>query len=1354
MLIKIRFLAALFLAGSLTVGGAPGLPVRYLGIEQGLSNNAILSFYQDHRGFMWVGTYDGLNRYDGYNFRVFRNIIGDSTSLSTNNVYHLEGDARHNIWVGGQNGLNIYNPLTEKFTATWYMDAASHKREKIQHEISFIKSINQRTVLAASHFNGLLLFEDNSYTGTQIPLSTPAGNIYNYQAREIQYDQQRNKIWVFVQGYGLYAYDPAKKAMTLVNNYITQANCMQVTSQGDLWIGNARGLFLLNTGTNVLSANWMPDNCTVVNLCLDKKEVLWVGSDGSGLYQVYTGAAKAIPYQLPGSIPVINSNVVYAIQEDRDGRMWIGTLRGGINIIEPQAQPFRHITCNAPGDNRPMDNFILSFCEDQQRNVFIGTDGAGLRYWDRQKNTFTPFRHDASNTASISSDFITGIIKDEHEDIWLSTWFGAINRLKKNSRTFERFRLFNPKTNAEENNSWLVYEDAQKIIWASATNDGSLYRFNRQQNRFELFDPAIVNLQSMAEDKAGNLWGGNYTSIIRIDRVNKRHQVYPIGFPVRSIHEDRKGNFWLGTQGAGLLLMDKATGKYKQYTTSEGLPGNSILRMLEDGKGNLWISTYNGLARFNPATGTCTNFSQADGLQSNQFSFNAALALSGGEFLFGGIKGFNIFHPDSIKEQLQTPQVFLDGLKINNRLLQEEDASITARNLETVQHITVPYDQAMLSLDFIALDYSGAQKIKYAYFLQGWDKTWNYARGSRTANYSRLQEGSYQFMVKASNPDGSWGREENLLQVTILPPWFRTWWAYSLYALVVFGLIYAYIRYTRRQERLRYEIRLAHVENEKDKELMEKKLAFFTNISHEFRTPLSLIINPIREKLTQSPDVALTTAYRNARRLLSLVDQLLLFRKAGSGADLLKVSYLNITHLCHEVYQCFVQQANARHIRYEFSTAAPEIMLYADYEKMEIALFNLLSNAFKFTPDGGAITCAVAETNDSISIVIGDTGCGIAEAESGNIFEKFQQAAAGRTQKTGFGIGLYLVRHFVTSHQGTITVKSKEQEGTEFTIHLLKGREHLPVNSIEATGNNDHQLLEELAGEAQAPVVQPIPIPAGGRNAEELITERKTVLVVDDNAEMREYLQHIFSHKYYIYTAENGIKGLELATQHLPDIIISDINMDGLDGLELCRKVKQSDTLGHIPVILLTAASSADTKLKGIEGGADDYMTKPFDSQLLLARVETIVKNRHQLQRYFLDSITLQETSVKVPAEYGEFLRRCIQVVEQNLDTEDFTIQKFCKAMGLSRSTLYLKVKHISGQSLNAFIRSVRLRRAAVLMIRENMNVNQAAFQVGIADVRYFREQFVKLFGMTPSEYIRKYRQSFNNDLNIIRSDD
>ncbi|HVU54261.1 MAG TPA: response regulator, partial [Puia sp.] len=858
---------------------------------------------------------------------------------------------------------------------------------------------------------------------------------------------------------------------------------------------------------------------------------------------------------------------------------------------------------------------------------------------------------------------------------------------------------------------------------------------------FEPFDLSIINLQCIAEDREGNFWGGNYTSLIRIDRDHKKHLVYPIGHAIRCIKEDAKGRFWLGTQDGGLLLFDRVSGRYRQFTTSDGLPSNTILRMLEDKTGHLWMSTYNGLVRFDPDTYTCRNFTLSDGLQSSQFSFNGSLALATGEFLFGGINGFNIFYPDSLTAPRDNTAVFLTGIKVDNK------------PLSMAELLTLPFDRSSLALDFVALDYSAADKIKYAYMLQGWDKTWNYVDKGRTASYSRLQEGSYQFLVKICKSDGIWSKPSQLLELRILPPWYRTWWAYTLFVLGVSGIVAGYIRYTRRQERLKYEIELAHVKNEKDREMAERKMSFFANISHEFRTPLSLIINPLKEKLDASRDLGLSIAYRNARRMLSLVDQLLLFRKADSGEDILKITEVQLSALGDSVYQCFIQQARTRNIHYPFIAPDTAIPLFADVEKIEIALFNLLSNAFKYTPDGGTVSFEIEEQDDVVNIAIRDSGCGISQADQTRIFEKFAQASDAVKQKAGFGIGLYLVRHFVEAHKGTILFQSQVGEGSSFVIRLKKGREHFPPGLLSHGEADGNELLNELAAgneekPAEVPATEPL---VSGQAASEMITEKRSILLVDDNTDVRDYLRLLFGERYILYMADDGVEGLALADEHLPDLVISDINMAEMDGLELCRKIKNSGRLGHIPVILLTAATDAAVRLRGIEGGADDYITKPFDKDLLVARVDAILRSRNQLQQYFLDNITLRSSPVKVSAEYQEFLHRCIEVIENNLDTDDFTIKKFSKAMGMSHSRLYQKVKAISGQSLSAFMRSIRLRRAAVMMLTEDMNITQAATLVGIGDARYFREQFVKLFGMTPSEYIRKYRHTFINTYNTIR---
>ncbi|OQP44534.1 hybrid sensor histidine kinase/response regulator [Niastella yeongjuensis] len=1328
---------------------ADNYPVRYLGIDQGLSNNAVTTIYQDYKGFMWFGTYDGLNRYDGYGFRIFRNVIGDSTSLNNNTIYTIEGDAANNIWVGGPKGACVFDPVRSTFSRLQYQSWQNATLHYVQDNVHTIQAAAGYMFIGSQQ--GLLVFENKSKPGVQIPLQHNT----NYDVTAIEPDNARHTVWLFIQQVGLCQYDLFKKQLQIISTSIKQGSCLQLDKQGNVWLGNENGLYQFNTATHQYSQSYLPYRSKIVNLYFDKQHTAWIGSDGNGLLVLPPGAAQAMPYWSSTGKSVVNSNAVYAVYEDTDGRKWIGTLRGGINVVESRTCSFAHITYHPPGNDNLVNNFIMSFCEDEKHNVWIGTDGAGLRYWDRQQNGFTQYMSNNGKSA-ISSNFITSIVRDYNNEIWVSTWLGAINRFNRKTGAFTRYDCYNPITHEKENNVWLLYQDAQNRLWASATNEGSLYVLNRPNDRFELFDNTINNLQCLCEDRQGVLWGGNYSTLLRIDRDRKQHIRYNIGHTLRCIHEDRTHNFWIGTQDGGLLLFDRKTGNYKRFTTADGLPGNTILRLLEDEAGNLWLSTYNGLCRFNPQTKAVRNFSQSDGLQSNQFSFNAGVALSSGEFLFGGIKGFNLFYPDSIKDVAEQPAIYLTGLKINNTIAEGSDPYVTARTFDRIDEITIPFERAVLSLDFLALEYAGADKINYAYFLQGWDKDWNYVNHIRTANYSRLQEGTYFFKVKIMDPDGTWGHETKLLQIIVLPPWYRTWWAYSLYGLCFAGAICLYIRYTRSQERLRFEIRLAHVENEKEKELMEKKLTFFTNISHEFRTPLSLIINPVKEALNNEPRNDLKIAYRNARRLLSLVDQLLLFRKADNGSDTCKIAALDIIQLCDEVYQCFVHQARTKNITYQFVPAIPALTLYADYEKVEIALFNLLSNAFKFTPENGTILFKVTETTNSVELSIRDTGCGIDATDRERIFEKFQQAHPGSRQ-SGFGIGLFLVKQFIESHQGTVTCNSVLGHGTTFTIILLKGTAHLSAGCefIATVPVDKNNLLQELAaGVVQQPEEESIvkPVQQQGKLAEEVITNKRSILLIDDNPEITQYLQQIFETNYLVFATNNGDDGYELALQQVPDLIISDIHMQGMDGIELCSKLKKSELLGHIPVILLTASTTNEIKLKGIEGGADDYITKPFDKTLLQAKVETILRNRNLLQRFFFDSITLKETNTKVPAEYQEFLRKCIAVIEQNIDTEDFTIKKFSKAMGMSHPALYNKVKSISGQSLNAFIRSIRLRRAAVLMLTENMNIRQAAFQVGINDVRYFREQFVKVFHMMPSEYIKKYRHSFNREYNVIKS--
>ncbi|MEO8237882.1 MAG: two-component regulator propeller domain-containing protein [Flavobacterium sp.] len=1352
-----NFIGPLVLLAFSLTGFSQDYPVKFLDISDGLSNNSVTTIYQDNDGYMWFGTYDGLNRYDGYNFKVYRNRINDKKSLLFNTIYNIEGDSKKNIWVGGSNGICIYNKTNATFHPVEYV-LANNKPKVLKDIIHQTNSVSDNLVLVASQNLGLIAFEDGSFTGKHVPLKLRGNkiNIDNYDAIAIQQNKKKDYSWIYVRNIGICSYSYKSRSLKVVFPLSIGVKAMELSADGNLWFGSDEGLFLFNVKTGILSENYFSNKCSVSDILLDKKKELWITTDGCGVYKVTGTNKKAIPYNTLKNNLLVKSNSVWSLYEDKSGNKWFGTLRGGISMLSNTPKYFKSIRYNA---NDPAENFILSFCEDEKNNLWVGTDGAGLKYWDRKNNKYITYSNSANASNKLTSNFITGIIRDSNNEIWLSTWAGGVNRINPKNNTVSYFSCYNPFTRQVEKNIWFVYKDSKNNIWASATNEGSLYLFDRKKNSFILFDPAINNLQCLTETSDGKLLGGNYNSLFTIEKTTGKIVKNNIDNQIRCIYEDKAKNLWLGTQEGGLLLFDRKTNTFKRLTADDGLPSNTILRILEDKEGNLWMSTYNGICRFDKKRKTFRNFSVNDGLQSNQFSFNAGIKLSTGEFLFGGINGFNIFFPEAIKGFNQENNLLLTDFYVNNQPIEDTNAEVvTDWDSDKIKKVSLSYDQTTLSLEFVALDYNNADKINYAYYLEGWDEQWNYVGQARKANYSRLPEGKYTFKVKTTNFKGGWNKEESLINITVLPPWYRTWWAYALYILAGVASIFAYLKYNKNKEELKYKVKIAELESKKEKEVAEKQSSMFTYISHEFRTPLSLIINPLKKAVQKesvqngSSGSDLAIAHRNARRLLSLVDQLLLFRKAENDADSLRLSAINVNNLCNEVYQCFVNQAKDKNINYNFNIPDHEIEIIGDYEKIEISLFNLMSNAFKYTPNDGEINLNLDENETEVILEILDNGEGIEKKDIDVIFEKFKQINSKVSVGTGFGIGLYIVKYFVDKHKGTVSCSSEIGKGSVFKLTFLKGNSHFENIEITDVVAKRSQLFDELIIDDSEENNQLINNTVSESDFQKImLTDKRTVLIVDDNAEIRGYLIKLFSENYVVFSAENGEEGLKQTKKHMPDLVISDITMENMDGLELCRKIKENDALSHIPVILLTATKNPETHLQGINDGADDYITKPFDNDILVARVESLLKNRSTLRKYFLDSITLKENTQKVPVEYQEILKKCIDIVEANIHKRDFTIKNFALEMGISHRTLYTKIKIISGQTLNAFIRSVRIRRAAMLMLTEEMNIAQASAEVGFEDPKYFRQQFVKLFGMTPSEYIKKYKSSFNSDLNIIK---
>lgn len=1322
----------------------------YLGIENGLSNNAVTSIYQDKYGFMWFGTYEGLNRYDGYRFQIFRNKLNDKTSLIDNRIVCIQEDAHHNLIVGTKKGANLYHVTSGKFSMIRFQHPKGPR--DISNAVNGLVRDDQDQVYIATDGQGLLEYGRDKDIAIQIPYKKGKSQSDSYHVKSIAIDQQKN-IWLYIQEYGLCLYHPKTKQITAIQDLGMNVQCIAPDGLGNVWIGNEFGLYKYEIAAKKLSSynqkNGIQLNNSVFDLTVDKDHKLWIGTDGGGI-TIYD-IQKEKPFHLKsGKEPgMLTSSAVTTVFEDKDQRLWIGTLRGGINIIDENKTRFKTISSTPFKTAGLISNFILSFCEDPQGNVWVGTDGEGLSYWNRKNNNFISYSHQPSNPNSLSNNNVTGIVRDDKNNLWMATYGGGVNHFNPATGNFKYYQCFNNETRIIDENAWSIYQDKSKNIWVGTCADGGIYKLNTKTNKFDLFDARLKNVISINEDQQGVLWMGTFSSLIRVDPKSKKHTFFELNTAVRSIYEDKKGRFWIGTEGAGLLLFNRKTGTYKTWSQKDGLSGNSVLNILEDDAGSLWISTFSGLSRFTFSNGQFKNFNEMDGLQSNQFNYNAALKLSSGEFLFGGIKGFNLFRPEQIKPHTIEPRLLLTDLGTNNVPYEQDDSFEDKKSVFEVSKITLPYDKSVLSVGFAALEYSSPNKISYAYYLEGWDHIWNDPGINRTINYSKLPEGNYRLRIKSTNAEGKWLQNERVLLIEVMPPWWRSYWAYILYAIGIIGSIYIYLKYQKRQTAMQYQVELAHLKVEQENELNEKKLGFFTNVSHEFRTPLTLIINPLKDILNQNnqqDSKELTVVYRNARRLLSLVDQLLLFRK--SDAENLKITKTDLVAFCKEVYSCFSQQAKSRNILFSFSSTAAHIESYIDREKIEISLFNLISNAFKFSPDGGTIEMSIKELKNEVEIHITDSGNGISEEIGNKLFTQFYQVTEkNQVSKPGFGIGLYLVNKFINQHFGTVSYSSTPGKGTDFLLKLLKGKAHFSGQQIHERTEESPLFLDELITEYQYLPASP----AQPEVSNDISTDKPALLLVDDNEEIRHYLKQLFITDYIVYEAENGEEGLAMVKANMPDLVITDVVMPELSGIELCTKIKEDPDLNHIPVILLTSSSSAEMKLQGIEGGADDHITKPFDKEMLLARVANLLKNRSTLQTYFYKEITLQSDNSKVSKENKEFLEKCIAITERHLNNPDFNIKILADEVGMSHSALYKKVKTISGKTINEFIRYIKLRKAAQLFINSEHNVNQVAFQSGFSDIKYFREQFHKLFGLRPSEYLKKYRKPFAKGYKLTR---
>jgi len=1327
-----------------------GFKVRYIGIEMGLSNNAVTSIYQDKRGFMWVGTYDGLNRYDGYDFLVYRNQPNDSSTLINNRIVSIY-ENNQGIWVGTKKGLSVYNFESGAFESRYLKDHDLDQQVKISFNINQIKGEDGKLFLATAG-KGLLVQNEQQDSFIQLPFELDGELIWNYHAQGIDFDNE-GSLFVFIQSYGIYKLAPQADKLEFVTDVSKNANSIVVDKYARIWIGMDSGLLMYEQASK--KYQFYARDITghkVTNLIYAKEEdQIWAATDGSGVL-IYDNSSKSFSTLKEGSeVTNITSNSVYALYLNKKGEKWIGTLRGGINVIEKENLQFKTIS-RSNGENGLVSDFVLSFCDYIDDKIWIGTDGGGLSLWDRATNTFTNYIH-SDSPQSLQSNFVTSILNGEN-GAWIGTYDGGLSKFDEKTKKFKRYSLYQKNLNISQQNIWVLFRDSYQRVWAATSDGEGLYRYHSDTDEFGFVDAGIGGILSMAEDLFGNIWVGTFNQLVKLNLDTFQHEVFEIGYPVRSIMAASNDRMLVGTEGGGLLEFNPSNGTFYSFSEQQGLPNNSVLNILRGKDDEYWLSTYKGISRFDFRTKNFTNYYDSDGLQSNQFNYNAALKLPSGELLFGGIRGFNIINPAIVSTSSTFPELLITGIKINNAAIES-----TGKTAFSLDELELPYEKSMLTFDFAALEYSLPDKISYAYFLEGWDREWQYVGASRVANYSKLDKGKYTFHVKSTNSDGVWNTEFTSLPIVILPPWYRTLAAYFLYVLLLGLILYAIVQYQRKQARLNYQISLSKEMTKKEKELNEKKLTFFTNISHEFRSPLTLIINPLKDAIYGKGkglgSGELEVVYRNSRRLLSLVDQLLLFRKTESEIGELKIVKFDLISALKEVFVCFAHDAKTKNIHFQLDIQLEDCFIYADRQKIEISLFNLISNALKFADEknGEVLVRLYSGEENKVYITIEDNGRGVAVKEQEKIFELFYQSQSNqKSQKNGFGIGLYLVQQFVQLHKGKVKSTIRAVGGTVFEVCLLKGMAHLQHLLIHEDLGEHSLHLEELLDEHE----RSSPIYTQSKSVDlnaALLDKLQIILIVDDNQQIIQYLSSVLRHDYKVMEAESAEDARQLLKSNLPDLIISDVVMDGETGVDFCKFLKESTSYQHIPVILLTGTNSEEIKLKGIEVGADDYITKPFDKEYLMARVKGILKQQRNLQDHLMGGITQKSPDFKLSEEDKIFLEQLEQLIEMHLNDDLFTIKSLAEQMAMSHSMLYKKIKLLTGKSVNEMIRFIRLRKVATLLITSDIQVNEAAFFTGFKDIKYFRKQFHALFDMNPSDFQKKYKGSFqdkNYNLNAL----
>jgi signal transduction histidine kinase/ligand-binding sensor domain-containing protein/CheY-like chemotaxis protein len=1319
--VRIRALFLLILFTAIEASATIYTPYfKNITIENGLSNNTVRSITKDADGFMWFGTYDGLCRYDGINFKTYRK-EGNNISLNSNKISVLFSNSQNQLYVGTRKGLNLYNPKNETFNPIKYREFNTDSIRNSTKEITNILEDGFQNMYVSTLGEGLLVYNAKEKEFKQIVL---LGNNHNLMVRSMAITSN-GQIYLGIDDYGIYKYDLKTGLISLVNNSILQSNYIY-NYHGIFLIGTFNGLYELNVNSGTLNKFLdLPElSGSIQFIKEDNNNVLWICTENNGivLYDYKKKTVQHIPAGYNNSL--LSSEGIYCVYIDDKNMVWIGMMLGGVEEWNPTQKQFfsrRNIRSNSPASN-----FITCFVEIDQNTLWLGSDGGGMQQFSLLNDDF--FENDVQHIInSIAGKAVITMVKDKYQNIWMGTYGNGLIMYNITTHKIERYTTEN--SSIKSNYVWSLFIDKEENLWIGCVSDQGLFRFNYNKKTIESINLEQKNIISITQSNSNEILLGSYTRLIVYEPKIQKSITYSSEGPVRAICQDKTGTIWIGTEGSGIFNFYPKTGELKPVKSSLSyLAKSNIMAIVEDDQSNLWISTSSGLFRYNYSDDVLTTYDKRDGLQSSQFLYSSVLKTYNNKLFFGGINGFSFFDPNKITTESEKILLRVTDFSIHDKSI-FKDIIKNAKTIEMLsnRNIKLKYNDAYIRFDFTAISYDNPEKIQFEYLLEGHDKNWNNNGSNRSANYSGLKQGNYTFKVRCATQPNNWNDNILEIQLTVLPPFYQTWWAFLFYILFVEGIIY-----------IAFRVLQADLKKEQIKQVQLMREQFFINISHELRTPLTLIIPPIKDSLNSEPytplsQIELKSVFNNANRLLLLINKLLLFRKNEMGKNQLMVIQTDIIDFARKIYANFSQIAHKRNIGYRFIALDEPILFWFDKDKMEIILYNLLSNAFKYTSDFGDIELVINKTADNaLAIHVRDNGIGIAPKDMEHIFNHFYTS----NEHSGFGIGLSLVKSYAELLHGKLSVNSELGKGSDFYIEF-----DLSVQYTQGEMANDFTTTTHLPSEDLVELFNDDTQHYLNQDNDGIIelsdSTMPKILLVEDNLEILLYMKKILleTGRFEVCEALNGKIALKTALKIFPDLIISDIHMPEMNGLELCKAIKDNIETNHIYFILITADIYDATERKGFQFGADEFITKPFDKTKLINKISTLFNYQQKIRKYFENRIILGKLYPEPNSINSGFIEKCIGIVRNNYSSDDFSLQALVQKTNMSQSALYKKIKLCTGKSINEFIRTIKLSIASEHILEGKMNITEIANEIGMYDLKYFRECFKKQYGINPSEY-------------------